>query len=239
MNHEALIQKYLKTKLTAVEQVEFDRLLQSDPAFAEKVKEHGDLKNAIHESERAALKSQLFNLEKSYKKPARKRQIWWFAAAASVLLIIGIFTFLNSDSAESETLFAEHFKPYPNALRPVVRGEKTTDLEATAFFEYETGNFFKAAEILEQITSEIPDPDLKFYEAMSLMNAKNFTKAYFILKDESLENSKFYPQVLWYRALLKIRVKDYKPARADLQKLLIEQSEFKEKEARRLLKYLN
>jgi len=239
MNQEALLQKYFKAKLTAAEQSEFDRLLQADSAFAEKVKEHEELKNAIHESERAALKTQLYDLEKTYQKPAERRRIWWLAAAASILLAIGIFTFINSTPAAPETLFTEHFEVYPNALRPVVRGEEATDLEATAFLEYESGNFFKAAEILEQITSEIPDPDLKFYEAMSRMNAKSFAKAYSILKDESLENSKFYPQVLWYRALLKIRVKHYEPARADLQKLLIDQSGFKEKEAHRLLKDLN
>lgn len=248
MNKEYLIQKYFKNSLSADEKKQFLELQKSDADFGRAIAEYEDLQAAILEDERLEMKKRLANLENNRSEkggilPKRKfssRQMWQWAAAATILLVIGFFAiFPFTDNADSTDLYATYFEPYPNAVQPVVRGEQPENLREAAFLAYENGEYQAAVQQFEALVKSAFSTENQLYYALSLQNAGQLDNALKNLLSLKNVESSFRPQILWYTALIYLKKGDKNKARQYLNSLQKTDGKYKEKEAAELLNKLN
>lgn len=193
--------------LTELEKKLVEEWQRTDKAFAHALNFQYQFVSALHQQERDLLKVYLNEIEAEYKKP-KGRSISikfgkWIAVAASLLVGVGIwwitFTPKNKD------LFETHFRPYPNVVAPVTRnGSAANEMSIqNAFFEYEHGDYTKAAALFSRLASESEQPFAYFYEAISKMGMGNTKEALLILQRKSWPTEPFDMKTAaeWYTCL--------------------------------------
>ncbi|WP_146169768.1 hypothetical protein [Kordia periserrulae] len=243
MEPEELIQKYIQDSLNEAEKVQFETLLKSDAAFAQKVTEFENVHAAIKANEKAELKSHLQQLEanENMSNPTKKtvKKSIRLAIAVVILVVIGLIgNYFMQQANLNETLYATYFEPYPNALAPVTRGQETpAEALPKAMRLYEDGKYQEAFDMISEIikSQENPETDVLFYQAMCLLNLQQETEALNILREIKHKETRFTPQIYWYGALIHIKFKENEKALKALQYMDEIQTTFKSKE-REILK---
>lgn len=202
-----LIDKYLQSQLDAKEEKLFVEK-QNDPDFQKELDLRKNSLSVFKKNGRQALKKKLQFLEKEIqgesianKQPTKVRNInrgAWIGVAAALLLLMGMFWW-NTQTANSDQLFAQHFQPYPNIIAPIVKSKTPSTSEyELAFQTYEQGDYQKAIPLLEKISSE----EGKFYLAISQLANGDGKQAIPLLFDLNNDPSnRFYQASQWYLAL--------------------------------------
>lgn len=227
MEKDVLIEKFFEKKLTPQEKLDFDHLLETDAAFAEKVDFEKKLKTAIILESRSKLKAGLQARE--VKK--NSRILVWFTAAASFLLLLGLSFLFFKSHPTAEQLFAEFFEPYPNTVMPLVRGNQQ-NVETRAFLAYEKGDYLLASELFESLQTVSDEEHIPFYLAISKMKLNEGEQAEELFK--SIDWSPTYQEkVRWYLALNYIQLNKIEEAKSELEKI-ISQKTYNHNEARKL-----
>ena len=218
MNKELLLEKYFEQSLTKEEEKEFEELISSDDEFAATFKFEKELKKAIGANERADLKRKL----KSYEEVESKKLIptKWFYAAACFIAIIGFSLWFILLQNSNENLYQTYYQAYPNTIAPTVRGAQTEEIKTQAFFAYDNGDYANSAKLFEQIyTTEKLDFAL-LYQAVSLMELKDYKKAEETFKKyDYQENTSLTPYFKWYLALTELQTNNKARAKISLQEL--------------------
>src|SRR5690554_3925142 len=153
MNKESLIISYFENNLTAEEELFFDQLMKSDASFAEAVRFQEQTKIALTLEARDKLKSKLQSYEAKHKQRPRNRK--WLYVAASIIVLIGISMFVFNRQPAHTELYATYFKPYPNTVAPIVRGNESDLDNQEAFVAYENGNYGEAFTLFEALGNDI------------------------------------------------------------------------------------
>lgn len=232
MENYNYIEKYFEGSLTPEEKITFTKLLEEDTDFAATFAFEKNVKNAIILNERAALKQKL----QSFEKP--KKAYKWLYVAASVVLLLGIFTW-NNLTTNYDSLYSEYYQTYPNTVSPIVRGENTTDIKSNAFYAYDSGNYEEAITLFSEIYTNDGDDYAIFYKGLSYMELEKYNEALktFNLHNYTKENT-FTPFFRWYAALSHLKLKNKEQAILRLEKLA--QTDNPQKEAaKRLLSELD
>lgn len=246
MENEQFIHDYYTNRLSAVDRQGFEHRIEEDPTFAQEVKEYQDIKTAIKESERVALKNILQDLESQEVKEEPLEQTISFskkyrhiyAAAAVIIFTIIAFQFLEKEPS-TQDLYASYYQPYPNTLQPVVRGERNEDKISQAFVAYEANEFSKAAGLFEESLAITYDPDVAFYQAMSLLESKKQVEASILLSKLKKEGTSFKPQLYWYSAMVALKNGQKEVAKQQLDSLAALRSDYKKRTISKLQKELN
>ncbi len=140
-------------------------------------------------------------------------------AAALLLLLIPAYFLLKPSSTES--LYQQHFEAPRSTYFQVSRGaaSERTDLDA-AFQAYATEDYQRAATLLDDLIIEHPDkPDLKFYQAISLLASNQVEDAIDLFKDcldISYQNTD--RKSSWYLAMSYLKLGDKEQAQFWLSK---------------------
>lgn len=223
MENEALITKYFEQQLSEEEKVLFATLLQEDAAFAKEVAYQQNVKKAIVLNEREALKHTLQSFE-SEKKSNKIPTLYWFSAAV-VVLFFGGLTWFQLKSSSPEQLYQEYYQSYPNVLAPTVRGDSERNLKSDAFYEYDSGNYEKSLELFSKIYKEEAVDYALFYQAMSLMELKQYADAIALFDQfKTADNNAFSPFVKWYKALSYLKLNEKEKAVQLLKELSKEEN---------------
>ena len=241
MNKEDLIQRYFKNLLSDSEQKKFAYLKKTDASFVEPIKRYADLQAVIKADEKNNLKKRLQQLEVQTITPTKsKYRFWKISIAASITLAIGISSYLLWVNTKAPTdLYATYFAPYPNVVHPVVRSEQTAnDIAGIAFLTYENGEYIRAKKSFEQLLKIDNSLDNQFYLAMTLLNKGEETEALQQLELLAQSETKFLPQVYWYKSLIYLRRGDTANARKNLKQLQALKADYKKKEISLLLNQL-
>ncbi len=233
---EELIQKHFSNQLSEEELHAFHQLKEKDADFLKEVHEYESLMTAVQSAEKEQLKSELQTLERKRKKTSLYSK---FAVAASFIGVIGIGSMIFMNSAPSGTrLFADNFEAYPNVIAPITRSANPIEDVNKYFVAYEKGEYATAISGFKQQLKENDNADLRFYLAMALLNSENEDDALLELNKIDPENTGFYPQVLWYKALILIEQNDFNNAKNALNELIDGESEYKKEEAKKLIQKL-
>ncbi len=229
------IQDYLQGKLSADARLNFEEQMESDVSFASEVREVQNLKLAIETSEREDLKNRLQQLER-----AKTRKAWFgkLAMVASVVVIIGLGSVLLLGKPSGKTLYADNFEAYPNVMAPITRSSEPTMKEDYYFVVYEKGKYTEAIVGFKQLLEDDDNQDVRFYLGMALLNNGEKDKALNELQKIDKEKTDFYPQNLWYQALIHLEKEDYIKARELLQELIENDTNYKKKEAKEIINKL-
>src|SRR5690554_1096875 len=217
MEHENLIISYFESNLTPQEKVLFDQLMQTDPIFAEVVAFEEKIKKAITLEERKALKQELQSLENKKLKNTSKKQ--WLYIAASIVGLLGISLFFVNQGTSNEKLYASFFEPYPNTVAPLVRSSSQKNIKTDAFGAYEQGDFKKASQLFNELSSQTEEEYAMFYNAMSLMMMNQTEDASLILANTPW-SGEYKEKSTWYRALCYLKQKENQKTKALLQNII-------------------
>mgnify|MGYP001794035616 CR=1 FL=1 len=235
MDQEGRIRKYWHGKLSEQEGEALETEMRFDAELKQEVQSFRDLQLAIGAAERQALKEKLSALP---RVQPRRRQLWPLAAAAAVLLLLGMaWLYRQSAVVAPVELFASYYEPYPNVAHPIVRQQEQAGQETLAFVAYEQGNYSEAIERLEQLLTTEDHPEWRFYLAVSLVSQGDYEAAQVQFAQLSDADFRFRSPVLWYQALLSLREEDTATARTLLLQLQQADPEFEKAAVERLLKY--
>lgn len=179
-----------------------------------------NLKKAITATERKQQKMFLNSVEKSIEKP--KKTNWLIAASIAAIIGLSSYFIFNNQVISNQELYAKNFTPYENVVVPIVRNNKELTTKALAFAYYELGEYEKAIELFNQLTSAntTEKTTINFYKANAYLMLDNYTDAKDLLLQIVKNNKKVWQQEsIWYLALTYIKLEDIDNAKLFLQKL--------------------
>jgi len=170
MNHSetdiALVEKYFDAALSDTEINHFILRVESDENFKSLFEQEKALVGAIrHHGLRENLqylKAVESNLQDNkhlrINSPVKK---WhYFAAAATIGIVILGKVILTSFNQTPDQLFEAYFKPYPNTFEATMRGNSTATKRTEAFQAYEQGDYQKAAQLFRDLLKTNKEPGM-------------------------------------------------------------------------------
>lgn len=209
---ELLIEAYFTETLTTSQQKQLEWLLQNDAAFSEAFNFEKEIRDTLIYNKRQALKERFHTLDKQEVKPAQKQVRWWYAAA-SILVLIGTAWFFLGKQSEvtAEKLYAQYMEPYPNMVTPMVRGDIPADkVMLEALMLYDKRAYSESALLLQQVYDEHPNDQTAFYLAICQLMLQKPREAITLLEARDWKDSAYFsPAVVnWYWGLAYLQLGD-------------------------------
>ena len=236
MDKDTLIQKYLKGKLTSVEEMQFQKYMKEDPSFAESIPFLQEVHYAFAKGDYDTTKVQLENYRKEIHR--KNRRLWSVAATVLVLIGLGSILFLNGTS-ESEKLYATHFEPYKNVVQPVLRSTDKETQREKAFRAYDEGAYDDAVKSFDEVLKINPDPVLEFYKANALLKEEQYEEAITIFQKGLGTADSLTDERQWYLGLAYLKLEKVDRAKSFLRILTTTTGAFKAEEAQLILDQLD
>lgn len=209
-----LFESYLSKELSQDEIKAFESRLKNESDFNQAFNTYKELASFLehkfeNEAASTAFQNNLKNISNtSFEKQETAKKVasfkpWQYAMAASVALLIGIFTFNNfSDPA---------FSDYNNyeAISLTVRGAED-DLLKEAENAFNNKDFAKAEVVFRNlIKTDSDNLELLLYASIANIELGNYEIADTILQDLRSGNSAYKNKATWYLALSKLKQKDH------------------------------
>lgn len=214
MNKDTYIEHYFEGNLTAQELAEFKKMLENDPEFANSFSYQKNVKQAITLHQREALKKQL----QSFESP--KKRFKWMYVAASLIALLGLFTYNLFFNTNYDALYNHYYQTYPNTVAPTVRGQNNLGIKSDAFYAYDTGDYQKSEVLFATIYATHREDYALFYQGLSLIELKKYDKALLVFNQQDFtKNNAFVPYIKWYSALAYLKLENKKEAIKTLKNL--------------------
>ncbi|WP_291284928.1 tetratricopeptide repeat protein [Flavobacterium sp.] len=221
MNEERyiLFDQYLQEEMTAEEQDRFEKQLSEDHELAsefETFKEvQSQLRNKLgHEEEREAFTANLAQISEKHfnanKPKVVRMRPWYFAAAASIIILFGLFFFDYNGTPEFEDF------NHPETASFVERGDTDETLKQ-AEKAFNEGKYVLAIPFFEELLSENKTAEMQYFYGISLLEEDHYKPAEAIFNELKSGTSVYKEKAKWYLALSKLKQKDYKGCREILQ----------------------
>lgn len=220
MNEERYIafDQYLQGELTVEQKNEFDKQLVEDAQFASEFEIFKSLESQLEnkfgiEQERAAFKENLSQIAEQHfnKKPkVIGLKPWYFAVAASVAILFGLFFF----NYNQNPVFADYNHPEQAAFAE--RGSEGGPLKQ-AESEFNNKRYSLAIPHFEAILAKGETPEIQYFYGISLLEQSEFLKAEAVFNELKAGNSAYKEKAKWYLALSKLKQRDYKSCKEILQ----------------------
>jgi TolA-binding protein len=220
MNEEKYIQfdQYLQNEMTVEERTLFESQLSEDETLASELntfKEmHFQLDNKFGiEEEREAFKQDLSRIADDHfnknKTKVISLQPWYYAAAASVALLFGLFFFNQNSNPDFEDF------NQPEQAYFIERGNAELELKQ-AETAFNSKNYKSAIPLFESILKQNKTPEIQYFYGISLLEENQFAKAEAVFNELKSGTSVYKNKATWNLALSKLKQKDYKASKAIL-----------------------
>lgn len=221
MNEERylLFDQYLQGEMTVEERNNFEKEVSENPEFAAEFRTFKEvlvqLENKFgHVQEREAFKENLSSIsDKHFNKNKPKLVVmrpWYFAAAASVALLFGLFFF----NQNAKPTFEEFNQPQQAYFAE--RGDLNATLKQ-AEEAFNAKNYKAALSFFETILKENKTPEIQYFYGIALLEENEFSKSEAVFNELKSGTSVYREKALWYLALSKLKQKDYKASKQILQ----------------------
>ena len=209
-----LFESYLSKGLSQDEINAFESRLKNESDFNQAFKTYKELVSFLehkfeNEAASTAFQNNLETISNTYfeKQETAKKVVrfkpWQYAMAASVVLLIGIFTFNNFSNPT--------FSDYNNyeVISLTVRGAED-DLLKEAENAFNNKDFAKAETVFRNLIERDSDNlELLLYASIANIELGNYEIADTILQDLRSGNSAYKNKATWYLALSKLKQKDH------------------------------
>lgn len=213
MNEEKhiLFGQYLANELSVVEKDNFEKELIHNKDLASEFEIFKGLtiyfdNKFANETESEAFKQNLKLIMKKNLKPNKSKVVtfgyWKYAIAASVVLLMGLFLFQNTDPT-----FEEYYNPEKAYFTERGNLDESLKRAQDAFNE---GKYKESIPFFEAVLSEKKLPEIQCFYAISLLESNQIQKAEANLNEIKAGNSIYKYKATWFLALSKLKQKEYK-----------------------------
>ncbi|MCD0469646.1 tetratricopeptide repeat protein [Flavobacterium sp. JAS] len=214
MNEERyiLFDQYLQGELTVDERTSFEKQLSQDPKMATEFETfknlHAQLENKFgYEEEREAFKANLKTISDKHFNTSKPKVIglngWYFAAAASVIILFGLFFFNYNQNPTFEDY------NHPEQASFTERGKEQENLQQ-AQAAFNERQYAEAIPLFEAILKEKKTPEVQYFYGVSLLEESQYKKAETVFNELISGTSVYKDKAKWNLALSKLKQKDYK-----------------------------
>lgn len=240
MNTNDLINGYFEGSLTSSELDELEGLRQSDPDFDADFKFQRELRRSLKKSERQEIKAMFSELKVEQKIEPKlvKMRPWLVAASIALLAGLASWFFFNTNTIDTDKLYASNFVPYENVVSPIERGNQIEDLKTRAFAAYENKEYQKALNLFTELRLQGGDAYVDFYKGIVQMELNQHEKAIEILDGYIRNEGQLSDRATWYLALAYLKIGEISECKIQLTKLIAMNS-FKTESAQKLLVQLD
>lgn len=221
MNEERyiLFDQYLQGEMTVEQKDSFEKQLSEDAELASEFETFKEVQSQLehqfgHEEEREAFTANLSEISEKHfnanKPKVVRMRPWYFAAAASIIILFGLFFF---DYNQNPTF--DDFN-HPETASFVERGDANATLKEaeTAFNERK---YAVAIPLFEAILKENKTVEIQYFYGVSLLEESQYKKAETIFNELQSGTSAYREKAKWNLALSKLKQKDYKGCKEILQ----------------------
>jgi TolA-binding protein len=221
MNEERyiLFDQYLQGEMTVEERDSFEQHLSHDYELAlefdtfKEVQSH--LKNKFEQQEeREAFKENLTAISGKHFNNGKAKVVlmrpWYFAAAASVIILFGLFFFDYNQNPN----FGDF--NHPETASFVERGNANATLKE-AEKAFNERKYAEAIPLFEEILKDKNTPEIQYFYGISLLEVNKFPKAESVFKELISGNSVYKEKAKWNLALSKLKQKKYAECKQVLQ----------------------
>lgn len=229
MNEETYIrfENYLANELSAEEKKLFEEQLENDVQFNNSFQlykettqflEHTFSKETLDFKENIkSISNQHFEETQESKSKVIAFKPWYYAVAASVVVVMGTWFLMQNDASYSE------YNQHDTALfmeRSVGDANLKEAQEA-----FNAKDYKKAVTAFDKI-SDFRDPELQFFYAISLIETNNYTKAQLFLDQLREGNSVYQHKAAWYLALSYLKQDKKEECKATLKEIPSDAEDF-------------
>lgn len=227
------IEKYLNHSMEVGERAEFEKKLKHDAVFK---KEFEEIKSLILGIEVASLRNQLDSYHNEMEKDADSQisgtqplkkssnsKYLFYAIAASVLLLLGLYIFNNS-TPSYQKIFAQNF--VPDSGLPTKMGSSSNFEFYDGMVDYKRGKYSEAIEKWSplQLANKTNDTLNYFIGVAYLAKGDQQNAENYLLKAAKNSNGTFINETYYYLGLAYLKDNKPKEAKENLQKSNLKES---------------
>lgn len=220
MNEERyiLFDQYLQGEMTVEEKDNFEKQLSEDHELSSEFETFKEVQLRLKtkfefEEEREAFKANLTTISDTHFNTSKPKVVvmrpWYLAAAASVIILFGLFFFDYNNPS-----FADYDNPETASF--VERGDSNAVLigAQTAFND---GKYAAAIPLFEEILKENQTPEIQYFYGVSLLEESKYPKAEAVFNELRSGTSAYKDKATWSLALSKLKQKKYDQCKEILQ----------------------
>jgi len=212
MNEERyiLFDQYLQGEMTVEEKDNFEKQLSEDHELSSEFETFKEVQLRLKtkfefEEEREAFKANLTTISDTHFNTSKPKVVvmrpWYLAAAASIIILFGLFFFDYNNPS-----FADYDNPETASF--VERGDTDTALigAQTAFND---GKYAAAIPLFEEILKENKTPEIQYFYGVALLEESKYPKAESVFSELRSGTSAYKDKATWSLALSKLKQKKY------------------------------
>jgi TolA-binding protein len=214
-----LFDQYLQGEMTIEERNSFEKQVSENEEFAAEFRTFKEVLAQLdnkfgYDDEREAFRENLSAIsDKHFNKEKPKVVLmrpWYYAAAASVAILFGLFFFdynQNPSFNDYNHPGQAHFTERSNTTVNLIQAEKT----------FNDRKFKEAVPFFEAVLKDKKTAEVQYYYGVSLLQANQYKKAETVFNELKSGSSVYKEKAIWNLALIKLKQKDYKGCKQILQ----------------------
>ncbi|WP_432222732.1 tetratricopeptide repeat protein [Flavobacterium sp. TMP13] len=241
MNEEKYTQfdHYLQNEMTVEERIRFEGEVATNEVLASELESFKEMNVQLKHKfgiaeEREAFKENVKCIAESHFNSKKSKAIsikpWLYAAAASVVVVFGLF-FFNQNANPNFDDFNRH-----EQASFTERSESSAKLKQ-AEQAFNTKDYKKAIPVFETILKEKSSAEIQYFYGVALLQENEFIKAEAVFTALQSGTSVYKNKATWQLALSKLKQKDYQTCKEIL--VTIPRDYENQKQVQHLLKELN
>ena len=240
MNEELYIafDSYLNNELSPEEKLAFELQLLNDEDVKQKFelfKEINGYLGSKFSNDTVDFKKNLGSISKeNFIENNKKTKVisfkpWYYAVAASITIFLGTYMFMQNANPTYND-----YNQHENAMF-MERSVGDENLK-TAQKTFNNKEYKKTVEAFEKITN-LTNPELQYFYAISLIETNNYTKADILLNTIKTGTSVYKEKATWQLALSNLKQKKYDECKMYLEQISVDAEDYGN--AQKLLKKLD
>lgn len=180
------IDDYLSQELEGADLADFEAELLMNSGLASDVAFHREIDRASAEGDIISLREQLQGISRSEQERGsqilglspRRKSLFWYAAASSIILMIVFTSLLRHKSYTSQQLYTSYYQPYRSGAN-VSRSAVSTDVAMnTALRQIESGDYTRAMASLSAVPAGTGNGfSVSFYRGVIYQEQGEYSRA--------------------------------------------------------------
>jgi tetratricopeptide (TPR) repeat protein len=206
------IENFLSNEMDEAGLASFEDEMAMNPDLAADVKLFREVDEAIGEKDVMELRASLKNIRKAEEneknrevrgiRPPKTQRILWYTVAASIVLILGIASFVRNQSYSNQEIYRDYYQTYKVGI--FRSADNSTDNVMTdALKKFNQSNYDEALKLFNQVLADNDNnPAANFYVGVAYQEEKEYAKAIqSYAKVVKHNDNLFTEQAQWYIGL--------------------------------------